>query len=114
MLEYESVSGHPEFVSVFLGIVENSEASNKAWVESLRKQWFKAAHPNDGWVDRTHNSFQLVYPHFNDGVCVGDKVMLGWHSENPTFHRPVIVIAIEKSMVFTEIVKYYFIDMEDA
>ena len=60
------------------------------------------------------SAIRSVNANFNDGVNVGDKVMLGWHSDNPSFHRPVIITAIEKSKVFTEIVKYYFKDVENV
>ena len=50
---------------------------------------FKAAHPNDGWIDRENNELMFCYPQFNDGADVGDKVMLGWPADNPESWKPV-------------------------
>ncbi len=51
------------------------------WIADLRARGVKAAHPNDGWVNRIDNMLQLVYPQFNDGVQVGDIIALGDSSE---------------------------------
>jgi hypothetical protein len=66
-------------------IIENWNAIGVAqtkdtyrWIEALRKRGIKAAHPDDGWVDRENNEVQLVYPQFNDGVEIGDTIALGW------------------------------------
>lgn len=47
-------------------------------IADLRAQGVKAAHPDDGWVDRRRNEVRFVYPAFNDGVQVGDVIALGW------------------------------------
>jgi hypothetical protein len=49
-----------------------------AWIEDLRGQGIKAAHPDDGWVDRQRNTIHLAYPQFNDGLAVGELLALGW------------------------------------
>ncbi len=54
--------------------------SRKTWVAALREQGVKAAHPDDGWVDRDRNEVHLAYPDFNDGLGVGDLLALGWPS----------------------------------
>jgi len=87
------VTGAPQFVALWNTVVKESEASKANWVSALRKSGFKAAHPNDGWVDRQNNKLKLVYPHFDDGVEVGSLVMLGWHFDAPSKHRPVRLIA---------------------
>ena len=81
-------------------------AQNKqdAWVASLRAQGVKAAHPDDGWVDREHNRVQLVYPVFDDNQRVGELIALGDADE----HRLVRVTSIRTSLWFKEIVHYSF------
>ena len=83
------VSGDPEFVARWHKICDEYEVEEKQWISQLRKQGFKAAHPNDGWVDRKNNKLHLAYPQFNDGAKVGDKVMLGWPTDKPEKLRPV-------------------------
>lgn len=75
------VSGDPSFVSKFHEICDQRQHENDEWIAKLRAQGFKAAHPNDGWVDRTANVVTFCYPHFNDCATTGDKVMLGWSGE---------------------------------
>lgn len=54
-------------------------AEQKAdWIAGLRQAGIKAAHPDDGWIDRKENSVHFAYPHFDDGVQVGDLIALGW------------------------------------
>lgn len=78
----------------------------------LRKEGFKAAHPNDGWVDRENNIITLCYPQFNDGVGVGDKMMLGRADDKPEKLRPVLLVEklqstpfFDNRFVFEDIVK---------
>ncbi|WP_206687265.1 hypothetical protein, partial [Streptococcus pseudopneumoniae] len=54
-------------------------ANEAQWVADLRAAGYKAAHPNDGWVNRGSMELFLSYPQFNDGAGIGDFVMLGWH-----------------------------------
>lgn len=63
------------------------------WIASLRVAGIKAAHPDDAWVDRERNTVMFVYPHFDDGVSIGDLIALGspqWGSANSR-HRIVRV-----------------------
>ena len=90
-------------------IVTKSKLKEARWVDSLRLKGYSAAHPNDGWIDRENNKFQLVYPQFNDGVVVGSKVMLGWPDDD--YNRPVRVTGIEKSKFF-DITYFLFEDIE--
>lgn len=57
----------------------------------LRRNGVKAAHPDDGWVNRERNGVRFCYPQFNDGAGVGDTVALGW----PDRHRLVTIIEVE-------------------
>jgi hypothetical protein len=60
-------------------ICAQSEKARRAWIDELRSQGFKAAHPHDGWVNQDSRTVQLVYPQFNDGAGLGDLIMLGCH-----------------------------------
>lgn len=64
-------------LQTFAAICEQRKQDETAWISALRTAGVKAAHPDDGWVDRKANVVQLQYPRFNDGVAVGDMVALG-------------------------------------
>jgi len=102
-----AVSGRHEFVNHWRGIVQEGFQKETKWIEELKRCGVKAAHPNDGWVDRENLKFQLVYPQFNTGVDVGDLVCLGSASE-PEKNRIVKVIEIEQG--FISLVHYHFED----
>lgn len=92
-----AASGREDLVSTWVEGVNRMELIEKEWIKKLRTEGFKASHPNDGWVDRKNKSICLAYPHFNDGLQVGDKLMLGWPSFYDGFTqsiRPVKVIRI--------------------
>lgn len=89
--------GDPGHVAEWQQIVRDGQAQEARWVASLREQGFKAAHPNDGWVDRERQELTLCYPQFDDGVKVGDHVMLGWPTDPPARWRPVLITSIRKS-----------------
>ena len=72
--------------------IDETRRRETEWVAELRAAGFKALHPNDGWVNRNLNVFSLVYPVFNDGPQVGDKVMLGRVADSRP-PRPVVVLA---------------------
>jgi hypothetical protein len=74
---YGTVTGDPQFVATWNRVVSEMEAAKQAWIADLRERGIKAAHPDDGWVDRNENSILFCYPQFNDGVDVGDFVALG-------------------------------------
>lgn len=49
------------------------------WVQKLRSAGVVCAHPDDGWVDRSRNVVQFVYPEFQSkSLETGDVVALGW------------------------------------
>ena len=79
-------------------ICDEYDKANREWIKKLIAEGYKAAHPNDGWVNREEMKFSLTYPHFDLGVKVGDKVMLGWHTDRGR-DRPVVVTSITKSML---------------
>ena len=100
------MSGH-EFMQVFAKVGAEMERRNLAWIEKLREAGFKAAHPNDGLVDRKHDQMTLSYPHFNDGAGVGDLVMLGC-ADRPETMRPVRLTGIRESVFFPSLVYWTF------
>lgn len=72
------VSGAPEHVAHAVAIDRDMQRSEREWIADLRRQGVKAAHPDDGWVDRNVGRVHLCYPQFNDGLKVGDLLALGW------------------------------------
>jgi hypothetical protein len=85
--------GDPKFVALWHQICDQQDSDQRQWVAGLRAAGFKAAHPNDGWVNRTDNEVHLTYPQFNDGVGIGDLVMLGWPWNKKSW-RPVRLIGV--------------------
>lgn len=100
------ISGSHPFVTEFVNSVKEAKKHETEWVASLRKKGFKAAHPNDGWVDMKNNRIHFCYPQFNDGVEVGSKVMLGSHYDKIT--RPVFLTRKESMLLDY----YYFEDLK--
>jgi hypothetical protein len=78
--------GDAEAVRLWHQVCDEMETAQARWIAELRAAGVKAAHPDDGWVDREHNTLQFAYPQFNDDAKVGDLVALGWH---PSEHRPL-------------------------
>lgn len=74
-------SGGEEFVRIYEDIAYNETQRTGAWVAKLRSLGVKASHPDDGWHNREEFHFGFAYPHFDDGVKVGDMVALGGHSK---------------------------------
>lgn len=89
-------------------ITDEYENEKDKWIKNLIKNGYKASHPNDGWVDRENYSFRLVYPHFDYGIKIGDKVMLGWHSGN---ERAIKVVSIREGKFGDKV--YSFKDLEN-
>lgn len=83
--------GAPEFVDAWVKIVRQGRDEERAWVHDLIEQGYKAAHPNDGWVNRKDNILTFCYPQFDHDAGVGDRVMLGWASD-PKSWRPVVLV----------------------
>lgn len=66
-----------EFVDLYEKIVRDMREEKRLWIRDLRARGIKAAHPDDGWVDRKRDIVQFVYPQFIDSAKVGDIVALG-------------------------------------
>ena len=92
-----SVSGEAHLVDLWNKICDEQDANEQKWVEELRKSGFKAAHPNDGWVNRENNEVHFAYPQFNDGATIGDLVMLGWPWNKKSF-REVRLVGSRKNI----------------
>ena len=100
-------------ITAYNQICKKHEDKEKQWINELREQGFKASHPNDGWVDREKNIIRLVYPQFDDGAKVGDKIMLGWHSDKKTW-RPIVLTKEYESLVnLSNTKEFYFKEIED-
>jgi hypothetical protein len=78
-------SNNPEVGKSWGDICREGQAKQDAWVAALREQGISAAHPDDGWVNRTTNEINFVYPQFKDALQPGSLVALGW----PDRHRIV-------------------------
>jgi hypothetical protein len=65
------------FLGVFAQCQREMEEEETVWIAKLRAEGVKAAHPDDGWVDRKGNTVHFAYPQFNDGAGVGDRIALG-------------------------------------
>lgn len=71
-------TSNPGFAKVWAATCRDVQVEQDAWIVGLRAYGVKAAHPDDGWVDRDHNQLYPRYPQFNGGVTVGDIIALGW------------------------------------
>lgn len=80
--EFGTIRGTTDVVALWRKIGNDMRSEQQKWIADLRSIGIKAAHPDDGWVDRKkaehHDFVQFVYPQFDDGVAVGDKIALGW------------------------------------
>ena len=69
--------GSADHIRAFSQAAHEMEAAQDRWIAELRAAGVKAAHPDDGWVDRVNNSVSFCYPQFNDGAGIGDIIALG-------------------------------------
>ncbi len=75
-------NGSPQgnaFLSAWIEAEKQSDTLKIKWINDLRSENIKAAHPDDGWVDRKANTVVFAYPQFYDDVGVGSLIALGWH-----------------------------------
>lgn len=71
-----TVSGDRETVQQAIALERDQGAQRAALVAQLRADGVKAAHPDDGWVNRADKTVHLAYPYFNDGLAIGDRLAL--------------------------------------
>jgi hypothetical protein len=98
-----------EFVTLYAKEAQKQIFDNEQWIKLLYKKGYKAAHPDDGWVNRKDNYVQLSHPHFVLHIEVGDLIALG----TPINYRTVKVshsnkCAWDKSMRY-----YYFTEVDN-
>lgn len=96
--------GARSFEKTYNDIVCRIESDMDAWIKKLESEGVKAAHPDDGWVDRVKNEVILNYPNFMDIIEIGDRIALG----TPYEYRLVVVNnismgAYDKCYHFSEI-----------
>ena len=96
-----------KFVQSWIDICEEWKQEEERWVSKLKEEWFKASHPNDWWVNRKENYVILQYPQFDDGVEVGNLIMLWWAHDKPSKNRPVKVTSIKYGSMGLE---YFYFD----
>lgn len=73
------ITGQAALVYDFIAICEEDTRKRRIWIAGLRTQGIRAAFPDDGWHDRERQRILSSYPHFNDGVQVGDTIAIGDH-----------------------------------
>ena len=100
-------SNDPALIATWNGLAANEAKRTRAWVADLRALGVKAAHPDDGWVNRKADTVQLVYPQFNDGPGVGDLIALG----DPERYRLVRVIACREVGIVARSMCYWFAEL---
>jgi len=83
------------FAASFAQACREAQNAQDKWIAELRSNGVKAAHPDDGWVDRERNTVHFAYPQFNDGPGVGDKVALG----QPDKYRIVTITRAASGLV---------------
>lgn len=74
---------------------------------ALRKMNIRAAHPDDGWVDRARDAVRFVYPQFDDGVLPGHLIALGWPWKG---YRIVRCREVAEVGIVSRAVEYRFVD----
>jgi hypothetical protein len=105
--------GEASFMETWVKIVREGRDQEQAWIDELRARGFKAAHPNDGWVDRERSILTFCYPQFDSGAGAGDLVMLGWASD-PKSWRPVMLTEDVSTTWLGYNKKFRFIDAPTA
>ena len=96
-----------DFINNYNKILYSQNDNRRNWIEQLKNSGVKAAHPDDGWVDRENNIVIMCYPYFNDELSIGDILALGdWNS-----HRLVCITNMQYSVF--GICCYHFIEKEN-
>jgi len=102
------MSGPPAAMARWAEICHEGDHKEDDWIATLRAKGVKAAHPDDGWVDRKENSVHFAYPQFDDEVKVGDTIALGRDDK----FRLVTVTAIRDVGIVPPNLRYFFAEAE--
>ena len=102
----EGLSGRSWLMKDFDALALEQKIDRQKWINLLRSLGIKAAHPDDGWVNREENSIRFAYPSFNDHPRVGDLIVLGSPSSKTA--KIVRVIKKKKQGVFSPRHDLYF------
>lgn len=89
------------FYQTFADVITEDKRQTREWVEDLRQRGVRAAHPDDGWVNRDTNEVIMTYPYFCGNLKVNDIIVLGDYRE----YRVVRIIAIREAYIGSY--KYY-------
>jgi hypothetical protein len=100
------LKGQEDLVHNFEEITIKQNIETQQWINFLISLGVKAAHPDDGWVNREKNSIKFAYPHFNNNPKVGDVICLGWANHNK--NRLVRVIKYPITGILSKSREYYF------
>jgi hypothetical protein len=106
---YGLCRGNLDFAPTWRDVVREGEIAQEKWIRELRARGIKAAHPDDGWVDRERNLVFFAYPHFNDGAKIHDLIALGWH-----FDKTRIVRIVGKAACRFGEDRWVFEEVQDA
>jgi hypothetical protein len=101
-------TSNPGFAQLWADICIEGERKEKEWIAALRSHGVKAAHPNDGWIDREKNELHFCYPQFNDGAGIGDIVALGWASDAPGKTKFVRLTGCRKMGFISDMIRWQF------
>lgn len=93
------VESGTEPAAVVVESAYRAQREQDEWVAKLRARGVKAAHPDDGWVNKKENKLCFCYPQFNDGAGVGDLVALGYPWMHKSGSRIVRLTAREEDRV---------------
>lgn len=112
MYQYRSNDGLAQsndirFVNLWNNIVQEQNRNNSEWINHLRENGVKAAHPNHGWINREEKHFHSCYPYFNDGIEVGCFVAIGSYDK----YKIVQITEIRKALFWDY--NYYYQEITD-
>ena len=95
------------FYEGYRKVIAQNKRDMDGWIKRLERDEVKAAHPDDGWVDRENNEVHLEYSNFLRKIEVGDRIALG----TPKEYRIVTVTAIRKGRC-SGMLYYRFVECE--
>ena len=85
----------PEVGALVARVFADRDREKREWIARLRVNGVKAAHPDDGWVDRPLFGAKTVHfanPQFCDGLEPGDLVAIGQPCDQDSRHRIVRLV----------------------